>query len=391
MGFFIPTHALSNLKNYKYSSEDHSLLSQKVLKPFWRKFAVIFPSCMAPNLVTLSGLLFIVINVITTIIVDPTLNKESPSWVYYSYAIGFFLYQTFDACDGIHARKTGQSGPLGELFDHCCDSLNTTLSILPVCSMMGMGYGNLLILTQFGCLCNFYLSTWEEYHTHTLFLSEFSGPVEGIILLCSLHILTGILGQTLIWKSTLFQLPFFGPITLTEIMCVFTTVGLLFNIISAKNNVIKYYKSNNKEEKEKEKTVNNPITSALKGLLPFFLFYIPIFVLTLIEPNFINLPFILSIGLTIAFVVGRIIVNHLTQQPFPMVNPPMFLPISQLICYLFATYFLTDSQSTTTLALSWLGLGFSLGVHALFINEVIYEFTTYLDMYALTIKHPKKD
>jgi phosphatidylglycerophosphate synthase len=35
-----------------------------------------------------------------------------------SFAIGLFLYQSFDAIDGKQARRTGTSGPLGEMFDH---------------------------------------------------------------------------------------------------------------------------------------------------------------------------------------------------------------------------------------------------------------------------------
>ncbi len=79
------------------------------------------------------------------------------------------------------SRRTGQSGPLGELFDHCVDAVNTTLSVIIFSSVAGFGYSWLLIASQFGTLANFYLSTWEEYHTHKLFLSEFSGPVEGIL------------------------------------------------------------------------------------------------------------------------------------------------------------------------------------------------------------------
>jgi hypothetical protein len=48
----------------------------------------------------------------------PTLDKDCPPWVYASWAVGLFLYQTFDAVDGSQARRTHQSGPLGELFDH---------------------------------------------------------------------------------------------------------------------------------------------------------------------------------------------------------------------------------------------------------------------------------
>lgn len=34
------------------------------------------------------------------------------------FGIGLFIYQSFDAIDGKQARRTGTSGPLGELFDH---------------------------------------------------------------------------------------------------------------------------------------------------------------------------------------------------------------------------------------------------------------------------------
>ena len=39
--------------------------------------------------------------------------------------LGLFVYQTLDAIDGKQARRTNSSSPLGELFDHGCDSLST--------------------------------------------------------------------------------------------------------------------------------------------------------------------------------------------------------------------------------------------------------------------------
>ena len=41
---------------------------------------------------------------------------------------------------------------------------------------------------------NFYLTTWEEFHTGTLFLSAFSGPVEGILLIIGVFTITGFVG-----------------------------------------------------------------------------------------------------------------------------------------------------------------------------------------------------
>ena len=70
-------------------------------------------------------------------------------WVWCRWAIGLFMYQSLDAIDGYvfmlsrgvcaseiltvlcskQARRTGMAGPLGEMFDHGCDALNTTVRI----------------------------------------------------------------------------------------------------------------------------------------------------------------------------------------------------------------------------------------------------------------------
>ncbi|QLL32778.1 hypothetical protein HG536_0D03000 [Torulaspora globosa] len=341
---------------------------------------------MAPNVVTLSGFCFIIINVITTLYYDPTLTEESPRWTYFSYALGLFLYQTFDACDGMHARRTGQSGPLGELFDHCIDSLNTTLSLFPFCSASGIGYSYLFIFSQFAVLCNFYLSTWEEYHTHMLFLSEFSGPVEGILLICSTFILAGIFGPQKVWHTELATFNF-GTYTFKfetlDLMIGFSALGLLFNIISARRNVLQYYKKENGVDCSQKQW------KAMIGLAPFFFYYATVFLAILIEPKFMSFPFIVSIGLTMAFVVGRIIIAHLTKQKFPVDNPPMAIPFFQIIFHSIATRFLGYNNDAVVTALVWLGFGLSVGIHLMFVNDIIYDFTAYLDIYALSIKHPK--
>jgi ethanolaminephosphotransferase len=33
---------------------------------------------------------------------------------------------------------------------------------------------------------------WEEYHTGTLYLSAFSGPVEGILMICVIYLITAL-------------------------------------------------------------------------------------------------------------------------------------------------------------------------------------------------------
>ena len=130
MGIYIRNGHLAALHDYKYAGQDKSLVSKYVLNPFWIKFASIFPTSMAPNLITLTGFSFVVFNFITLLIYTPTLVDPCPSWVYASWGVGLFLYQAFDAIDGKQARKLGLSGPLGERFDHGVDALNTTVRVL---------------------------------------------------------------------------------------------------------------------------------------------------------------------------------------------------------------------------------------------------------------------
>ena len=55
------------------------------------------------------------------------LSFKVPQWACLLCALGLFIYQSLDAIDGKQARRTGTSTPLGELFDHGCDSLSTSM------------------------------------------------------------------------------------------------------------------------------------------------------------------------------------------------------------------------------------------------------------------------
>ena len=58
--------------------------------------------CMSMQ-ITLSGFSFVIINFLTLLWYNPTMDQDMPRWVYASWAIGLFLYQTFDAVDGTQA------------------------------------------------------------------------------------------------------------------------------------------------------------------------------------------------------------------------------------------------------------------------------------------------
>ena len=53
--------------------------------------------------ITLSGFGFVIANILTMLYYTPSMDQDCPSWVYASWSIGLFLYQTFDAIDGSQA------------------------------------------------------------------------------------------------------------------------------------------------------------------------------------------------------------------------------------------------------------------------------------------------
>jgi ethanolaminephosphotransferase len=133
-------------------------------------------------MVTLIGFFFIIVNVGLLEFVDPDLLGPEQQWVYYSYAAGVWAYSTMDNIDGKQARRTGTSSGLGELFDHGIDSLNCTLASLLETSAMALGPTKLGAFTVLIPTLPMFFSTWETYHSHTLYLGYFNGPTEGLIV-----------------------------------------------------------------------------------------------------------------------------------------------------------------------------------------------------------------
>jgi phosphatidylglycerophosphate synthase len=70
---------------------------------------------------------------------SPNGREEPPRWTCGLCALGLFIYQSLDAIDGKQARRTNSSSPLGELFDHGCDSISTVFVALSACISVQLG------------------------------------------------------------------------------------------------------------------------------------------------------------------------------------------------------------------------------------------------------------
>ncbi|KAJ9155537.1 CDP-alcohol phosphatidyltransferase [Pleurostoma richardsiae] len=399
---YLRASQLPGLKEYKYSAVDRSLTSKYILKPFYTNVVIkMFPKSMAPNAITLTGFSFVVINFLTLLWYTPTLDQDCPPWVYYTWALGLFLYQTFDAVDGTQARRTHQSGPLGELFDHGVDALNTSLEVLIFAASQNMGQGWKTVATLFASLLTFYVQTWDEYHTKTLTLGIVNGPVEGILLLVGVYAATGYLGGAHIWQQSLLgtlHVPQ-GPLpdllynlSFTEWYMVQGTLVLVFNTVESARNVIRARRARGDRSRY-----------ALVGLAPFFITWALIVAYLALQPNILNchlIPFVLFCGLVNAYSVGQMITAHLVKLDFPYYNV-LILPLAAGVADSLGPFLQADlfgrswagwpsalGSGVYQVAYVFLMLGLAIGVYGSFVVDVIVTICDYLDIWCLTIKHP---
>ena len=135
-----------------------------------------------------------------------------PRWVYLLNGVCMLAYQTLDNMDGKQARRTGSSSPLGMLFDHGCDAINSPLGSLNWCVAMGIGAATPFVCfwTLVASAIPFYISTWEEYYTGSLVLPYINGPSEGLILGASLSFVSFFHGPHF-WHGRDFYVAFLGP------------------------------------------------------------------------------------------------------------------------------------------------------------------------------------
>ena len=114
-------------------TEDHSL-STILLSPFWNQISRLVPASVAPNVLSLAGLLC----TIQAFYLCYRYMDASPTLVTVVAALLVFAYQTLDALDGIQARVTANASPIGSLWDHSCDNVAVVFVSLVGCSVMGL-------------------------------------------------------------------------------------------------------------------------------------------------------------------------------------------------------------------------------------------------------------
>ncbi|KAF8715619.1 hypothetical protein AX14_012562 [Amanita brunnescens Koide BX004] len=416
----IPPQFLENLEKYSYKGVDKSLLSRYVLSYYWNWLITFWPRYVAPNTITLTGLSIVFLNFISLLYYDPEYLTQKhgapsppPNWLYFTWAVGLFAYQSLDAIDGKQARRTDMAGPLGEMFDHGCDALNTTLEVILASYALNLGRSWWTVASLIATHANFYLTTWEEYHTGQLYLGIFSGPVEGIIMIILIYIFTGTFGPAF-WDQPLgaflpflyhlppkVHVPFIATplhdLPLNVVFMIVGALGLGFNIITSYHNVRKSRRAPNSRAKETHEPTLHPLLLLLPFLFPPCAHLLWLSQSASASPSLLHsplfLPFICAWGLQFAHQVGRMILSHVTKMPFPMWDNLWLVTLVGVadasLPTLFGIHPVIQYNTPRTAVFVYIALLASTFVYAGFCYRVIRDVTEYLGIACFTVR--KKD
>lgn len=135
-------------------------------------------------------------------------HGEVSSWWCYLSGILFFCYRMLDEMDGKQARRTGNSSPLGLLFDHGCDSFTTGLMTLGFMKLIQVGNSPIILIGLLATTQSFHFCTLEEYYVGGLFLGVGNGATDGSVIIIGLLFYCGYAGQEF-WK-TIYSLSIMG-------------------------------------------------------------------------------------------------------------------------------------------------------------------------------------
>ncbi|XP_067913025.1 choline/ethanolaminephosphotransferase 1-like isoform X1 [Heterodontus francisci] len=159
---------LKRLEEHRYRSAGASLL-EPLMQVWWEWLVRRLPLWVAPNVITIIGLALNACTTLVLMLYCPTATEQAPLWAYLACALGLFIYQTLDAIDGKQARRTNSSSPLGELFDHGCDSLSTVFVVLGICIAVQLGTNpDWMFFCCFAGVFMFYCAHWQTYVSGTL-------------------------------------------------------------------------------------------------------------------------------------------------------------------------------------------------------------------------------
>ncbi|KAH0811648.1 hypothetical protein GEV33_011141 [Tenebrio molitor] len=260
---------------------------------------------------------------------SPDAKKEAPRWACGLCGFGLFVYQSLDAIDGKQARRTGTANPLGELFDHGCDSISTVFVALSACIAVQLGYYPGWMFFQCFCAMTlFYCAHWQTYVSGTLRFGRID-VTEAQYTIMAILLLSTIFGPS-IWSTKI-------PGLDMEVKLIPIGVACAVALLLAQANVSIIFTGG---VGKNGSTVAG--TSVLSPVIPFSMVLVPAFIIYQKSPQHVYEEhpalYILAFGLVAAKVTNRLVVAHMTKSEMDYMDWSLLGPTMLFLNQYFNTF-----------------------------------------------------
>ena len=323
---YIKEKYINNLLNYKYKGDDLSIFNVYVINPFCNYIVNYFPTWLAPNVITISGIFFNLANSILTTYYGGWKGCDHfPPWVCFFVPISYSLYILLDYTDGKQARRLKASSPLGLLIDHGVDSFAPLFVTINLGILCGFEDFYQYFMLYYGIVFTFFLNTWEEYYVGELVLPIIHGVSEGTLLIDYLCFVSGIDGTKYYLKNS----EWFG-IKRSDLLGVVVVIGgTMFGFLSIIGVLRRIPKKN--------------VGSALKNTIILGLFFLALLSIQFLGDSVILKKYprflIVVFGFLFAKLMGILQLSHILGAPFNPYRPIFLVPIFSLLIHNVFYYF----------------------------------------------------
>jgi phosphatidylglycerophosphate synthase len=208
------------IPEYKYQVIDRSIITPPFKEYLVKPLMKVVPWQIPANIITVVSNLFLVASLVTA------LNKDiEQEMKFVLSAVFIFIYAVGDHMDGMQAKRTKTSSPLGEFFDHFLDAFNTGILLMTVLTLYQVSnpfiIGFILCVNYLAHASLFY----EQYKTGWL-IFERIGSLEAVITASILLLIS--CNDSLF--SFLMSAPFYN-LKVIEVLFLAASVGALFTFV----------------------------------------------------------------------------------------------------------------------------------------------------------------
>jgi len=393
---------VENIANHKYKSGHYTYLDN-AFNPLWQTLTDLLPLWLAPNMVTTLGFSHLLLSYLATWYYSSNFdNPATPNWVIFLSGYCSIVYYTLDCMDGKQARRTGQSSPLGQLFDHGFDCVGNLCHISTQAGYLCVGGTSWFYAFQGSLFLAFFMAQWEEYYTGELThaIGNF-GVTEmnyGIGLFAILNALLGVQGRINFWSSMIADYYYYVPSPIQQTIDSLYVVPDWFLELEIKHfglsiwllmSVVLIGCSIHRVVTHDLVTKNKLALSAVSKLLTPLVVSLSPFLLCSTETAILEQEtryLSLCQGLLLSYLTIKMISFSMAKQSYASIQIDAIIPYLLVLVWLKYGTNLTSRGVHVILGLTcWYYLYKLLS----WSHSAIYQITKRLDIYCFTIKHPQ--